>query len=60
MVIYVLVCGKVPFDDQYMPTLHQKIKKGSVDYPNWLSSGTFWPQLQSPPSEPSLRLYSPS
>ncbi|KAH8881410.1 Pkinase-domain-containing protein [Thozetella sp. PMI_491] len=38
VVIYVLVCGKVPFDDQYMPTLHAKIKKGSVDYPNWLSS----------------------
>ena len=42
VVIYVLVCGKVPFDDQYMPTLHQKIKKGAVDYPNWLSSGSFF------------------
>ncbi|KAK0617419.1 kinase-like domain-containing protein [Immersiella caudata] len=37
VVLFVLVCGKVPFDDQYMPALHLKIKKGAVDYPNWLS-----------------------
>ncbi|KAG8533323.1 uncharacterized protein KY384_002106 [Bacidia gigantensis] len=37
IVLYVLVCGKVPFDDQSMPQLHAKIKKGVVDYPNWLS-----------------------
>ena len=51
VVLFVLVCGKVPFDDQYMPALHQKIKKGAVDYPNWLSSGESsqlvmeWPPL---------------
>ncbi|PHH81520.1 hypothetical protein CDD82_581 [Ophiocordyceps australis] len=38
IVLYVLVCGKVPFDDQSMPALHAKIKKGLVDYPTWLSS----------------------
>ncbi|KAI0477815.1 hypothetical protein GGR56DRAFT_665622 [Xylariaceae sp. FL0804] len=38
IVLYVLVCGKVPFDDQSMPALHAKIKKGQVDYPNWLSA----------------------
>ncbi|KAI5467662.1 hypothetical protein BGZ63DRAFT_419352 [Mariannaea sp. PMI_226] len=38
IVLYVLVCGKVPFDDQSMPALHAKIKRGLVDYPNWLSS----------------------
>ncbi|KAI9839941.1 MAG: hypothetical protein M1819_000133 [Sarea resinae] len=37
IVLYVLVCGKVPFDDQSMPQLHAKIKKGIVDYPQWLS-----------------------
>ncbi|KAL8693021.1 MAG: hypothetical protein Q9218_002078 [Villophora microphyllina] len=37
IVLYVLVCGKVPFDDQSMPQLHAKIKKGVVDYPAWLS-----------------------
>ena len=41
IVLYVLVCGKVPFDDQSMPALHAKIKKGIVDYPNWLSPGGF-------------------
>ncbi|KAG9646783.1 protein kinase, partial [Aureobasidium melanogenum] len=30
IVLYVLVCGKVPFDDQSMPQLHAKIKKGAV------------------------------
>ena len=39
IVLYVLVCGKVPFDDQSMPQLHAKIKKGVVDYPAWLSTG---------------------
>ncbi|SPO02651.1 related to serine/threonine-specific protein kinase KIN1 [Cephalotrichum gorgonifer] len=38
IVLYVLVCGRVPFDDQSMPALHAKIKKGAVEYPTWLSS----------------------
>ncbi|KAJ9606619.1 Serine/threonine-protein kinase [Cladophialophora chaetospira] len=38
IVLYVLVCGKVPFDDQSMPQLHAKIKRGVVDYPQWLSA----------------------
>lgn len=38
IVLYVLVCGKVPFDDQNMPALHAKIKRGVVEYPNWLSA----------------------
>jgi len=40
IVLYVLVCGKVPFDDQSMPALHAKIKRGQVEYPSWLSAGT--------------------
>lgn len=39
IVLYVLVCGKVPFDDQSMPALHAKIKRGQVEYPTWLSAG---------------------
>ena len=39
IVLYVLVCGKVPFDDQSMPQLHAKIKKGFVEYPPWLTLG---------------------
>ncbi|WFD42207.1 non-specific serine/threonine protein kinase [Malassezia psittaci] len=38
VVLYVLVCGKVPFDDQNMPALHAKIKRGQVEYPVWLST----------------------
>ena len=46
IVLYVLVCGKVPFDDQSMPQLHAKIKKGYVEYPPWLSNGEFIPSLR--------------
>ncbi|KAJ5794030.1 Oligopeptide transporter OPT superfamily [Penicillium paradoxum] len=38
IVLYVLVCGKVPFDDQSMPQLHAKIKKGVVEYPPGLTT----------------------
>ncbi|OCF41735.1 CAMK/CAMKL/KIN1 protein kinase [Kwoniella heveanensis CBS 569] len=38
IVLYVLVCGKVPFDDQSMPALHAKIKRGLCEYPAWLSA----------------------
>lgn len=41
VVLYVLVCGKVPFDDQSMPALHAKIKRGLVEYPVWLSAGEY-------------------
>lgn len=37
IVLYVLVCGKVPFDDENSSILHEKIKKGKVDYPSHLS-----------------------
>jgi len=47
IVLYVLVCGKVPFDDQSMPALHAKIKRGQVEYPSWLSAGTFNSHFQS-------------
>ena len=43
VVLYVLVCGKVPFDDQSMPALHAKIKRGLVEYPVWLSAGASIP-----------------
>ncbi|KAI5299858.1 hypothetical protein KEM56_002913 [Ascosphaera pollenicola] len=38
VVLYVLVCGKVPFDDQSMPQLHAKIKKGQTEYPPSLTA----------------------
>ncbi|GMF72761.1 unnamed protein product [Aspergillus oryzae] len=39
IVLYVLVCGKVPFDDQSMPKLHAKIKQGVFEFPQGLSAG---------------------
>ncbi|CEP15490.1 hypothetical protein [Parasitella parasitica] len=37
VVLYVLVCGRVPFDDTNLPALHEKIKAGIVeDYPDHL------------------------
>ncbi|RKO90181.1 kinase-like domain-containing protein, partial [Blyttiomyces helicus] len=38
VILYVLVCGRVPFDDTSMPVLHAKIKAGVVEYPSHLSS----------------------
>ncbi|EGF82654.1 hypothetical protein BATDEDRAFT_34366 [Batrachochytrium dendrobatidis JAM81] len=37
VILYVLVCGKVPFDDSSLPALHAKIKSGKVEYPSFLS-----------------------
>ncbi|ORX62248.1 Pkinase-domain-containing protein [Hesseltinella vesiculosa] len=37
VVIYVMVTGTVPFDDKSMPGLHEKIKKGEVNFPAHLS-----------------------
>lgn len=39
VVLYVLVCGKVPFDDKNVQALHDKVKRGAVEYPPHLSPG---------------------
>ncbi|KAJ1555040.1 serine/threonine-protein kinase KIN2 [Nowakowskiella sp. JEL0078] len=39
IILFVLVCGKVPFDDTSMTMLHSKIKAGIVDYPSHVSTG---------------------
>ncbi|TPX32893.1 hypothetical protein SmJEL517_g04049 [Synchytrium microbalum] len=38
IILYVLVCGRVPFDDTSMPVLHSKIKAGHVEFPSHLSN----------------------
>ncbi|KAJ7043091.1 kinase-like domain-containing protein [Mycena alexandri] len=43
VVLYILVCGRVPFDAHGIDTLHAKIKGGSVEYPFHLSP------VQKPP-----------
>ena len=37
VIFYVLVCGRVPFDDRSLPMLHEKIKKCSFEIPADLS-----------------------
>ncbi|KAI8353306.1 kinase-like domain-containing protein [Choanephora cucurbitarum] len=37
VVIYVMATGSVPFDDKSMPGLHEKIKRGHVNYPAHIS-----------------------
>ncbi|ODV91160.1 hypothetical protein CANCADRAFT_20657, partial [Tortispora caseinolytica NRRL Y-17796] len=37
VVLYVLVCGRVPFDDQSMSALRGKIRNCEIEYPVWLS-----------------------
>ena len=37
VILYVLVCGKIPFDDENSSVLHEKIKRGKVTYPSFLS-----------------------
>jgi serine/threonine protein kinase len=37
VILYVLVTGKVPFDDAKLSVLHEKIKCGQVSYPQYLS-----------------------
>ncbi|KAI5853252.1 kinase-like domain-containing protein [Morchella snyderi] len=38
VILYVLLCGKLPFDDDYIPTLFKKISQGNYTLPNYLGS----------------------
>ncbi|KAI9813598.1 MAG: Protein kinase [Pycnora praestabilis] len=39
VILYVLLCGRLPFDDEYIPSLFKKIAQGNFMMPNYLSSG---------------------
>lgn len=39
VILYVLLCGKLPFDDDYVPYLFKKIKGGIFSIPPHLSDG---------------------
>ncbi|KAJ7645391.1 hypothetical protein B0H17DRAFT_1216021 [Mycena rosella] len=65
VILYILLCKKVPFEDESMPTLHAKIKHGLVEYPVWLSPDHCTPldapqlcrpALPATPPETPLRL----
>lgn len=39
VILYALLCGSLPFDDESIPNLFKKIKNGSFALPSYLSSG---------------------
>jgi len=39
VILYVLLCGRLPFDDEYIPALFKKIAQGQYTVPNYLSPG---------------------
>ncbi|CAO0801897.1 unnamed protein product [Mucor circinelloides] len=40
VILYVMLCGRLPFDDEYIPTLFKKINGGIYTMPSYLSSDT--------------------
>lgn len=39
VILYVMLCGRLPFDDEFIPALFQKISSGEYVLPSGLSSG---------------------
>ena len=39
VILYVLLVGRLPFDDEYIPALFKKIAQGNYHIPSYLSSG---------------------
>ncbi|KAJ4991611.1 hypothetical protein SVAN01_02992 [Stagonosporopsis vannaccii] len=39
VILYVLLVGRLPFDDEYIPSLFKKIAAGNYSIPNYLSPG---------------------
>ncbi|KAF3922464.1 hypothetical protein AA313_de0207500 [Arthrobotrys entomopaga] len=37
VILYVMLCGRLPFDDDYIPTLFKKIAQGTYHIPTYLS-----------------------
>ncbi|CAO3686145.1 unnamed protein product [Rhizopus stolonifer] len=40
VILYVMLCGRLPFDDEYIPTLFKKINGGIYKMPSYLSPDT--------------------
>jgi len=36
VILYALLCGTLPFDDEHIPTLFRKISSGVFDIPHYL------------------------
>lgn len=39
VILYVMLCGRLPFDDEFIPALFKKISNGVYTIPNYLSPG---------------------
>lgn len=39
VILYVLLTGRLPFDDEYIPALFKKIQQGNYTVPNYISPG---------------------
>ena len=39
VILYVLLVSRLPFDDEYIPSLFKKIANGSFNVPSYLSTG---------------------
>ncbi|CAN6674678.1 carbon catabolite-derepressing protein kinase [Trichomonascus vanleenenianus] len=39
VILYVMLCGRLPFDDEFIPVLFKKISNGVYTLPNFLSPG---------------------
>lgn len=40
VILYVMLCGRLPFDDEFIPALFKKISNGVYTLPNYLSPGS--------------------
>lgn len=38
VILYALLCGTLPFDEEHIPTLFKKIKAGFFHMPEWLGA----------------------
>ncbi|GKT90949.1 CAMK/CAMKL/AMPK protein kinase [Colletotrichum tofieldiae] len=39
VILYVLLVGRLPFDDEHIPSLFAKIARGTYSIPQWMNSG---------------------
>lgn len=40
VLLYALLCGFLPFDDENVSVLYKKIQRGEYDEPKWLTDST--------------------
>uniref|UniRef100_A0A8D0CI69 Maternal embryonic leucine zipper kinase n=1 Tax=Scleropages formosus TaxID=113540 RepID=A0A8D0CI69_SCLFO len=56
VLLFALLCGYLPFDDDNCMALYRKIMRGNYDIPHWLSTGSILLLNQMLQVEPKLRI----